>query len=633
MFKLSSISQKLMLIFFLVLLLVTLSLGLTSLYQTSQAVNEQVEEALTNLAASASNTVRSRIDTQLATLAELAQNPQIAELTPEALAVLDQAAKRIGYLGLGWVNQAGIAHYPEGNTADLGNRDYVINAFNGLSNMSNVIISRVINKPVIMLATPIYAANSQAVHGVLIARLDATLLSDITNDLGFGEQGFAFALNNDGTVIADRDPNKVMDQYNPTQDEDLQISAGFQQLITQQQGVQSLRFSGNQDFLVGYTPIANTNWLLGITANKNEVFSRLYYLQALLIGLTLAALIIGLLLARVFSQKIVISPLKELENLVVKIQQTGNLTLRAQVKGKDELALTGGSLNSMLNNFQQLVSGILQSSQQLFNSAEQLNQNSSHLLAGSDEQREQTNQLVTALGQMNIAIQEVAESTATASVQAEETAQQTQTGYGQVTNSQNLIGQLETRVVSSSEIVAQLNERTEEIDQALSIITSIAEQTNLLALNAAIEAARAGEHGRGFAVVADEVRTLASNSQEAAASISEKVVSFRQAAATALSQMQECSQLAIEGSQSAATTTETFTATNNAAEEILNLNRQIAAATEEQSSVVAELSTNVEGLNLGIEEVVDQAQAAHQAATGLQQLAEELQTRTASFQV
>lgn len=634
MFKFSSISQKIMLVFFIILLLVASSLGLTSLYQTSQAVNEQVEEALVNLAKAASDTVRSRIDTQLATLVELAQNPQVENLTPEALQVLDKASKRIGYLGMGWVDKAGISHYPEGNTADLGNRPYIKNAFAGQPNMSNVIISRVINKPVIMLATPIYAADGQNINGVLIARLDATLLSDITNDLGFGKQGFAFALSGDGSIIAARDPKRVMDQYNPLKEGEPKVQAGFQQLLNQKEGVQSLNFSLEEsEFLVGYTPIPDTNWILGITANKGEVFERLKFLQGLLIALTLGSLIVGLVLAYLFSQKLVITPLQKLENLVVKIHKTGNLTLRAKVRGEDELASTSHSLNSMLGNFQQLVSGIVQSSQQLFQSAEELNKNSSGLLASSDEQKDQTNQLVTALNQMNIAIQEVADSTSVASNQAEETAQQTQAGFQQVTLSQRVISQLETRVVSSSEIVSQLNERTEEIDQALGIITSIAEQTNLLALNAAIEAARAGEHGRGFAVVADEVRSLASNSQEAASSISDKVVSFRQAAATALSQMQECSELAVEGSESALATTESFTATTKATEEILGLNRQIATATVEQSSVVAELSHNVEGLNLGIEEVVAQAKTAHQAAADLQQLAQKLQTRTESFKV
>lgn len=622
-----SISRKLMLIFFIVLFLISLTLGWTAISQSTRAVNEQVKQGLERIAENAAEVVHSRIATQLATLTELAQHPAMQANTDETMAYLNQASKRVGYLGMGWVDRQGLAHYPEGNTADLANRDYIQRAFAGESNMSNVIISRVINKPVIMLAAPVVDQQSGQVKAVIIARLDANILSDITDDLGFGQQGYAWIINGSGILIADRNRQQVLDQVQATS-----IHPDFAKLLEKTQGLIELNLDEGR-YLAGVAPIPHTSWILSVTAQANEVLQRLNQLQQLLAVISIAALLIGLALTGWFSHRLVVRPLRHIQATAHQIQESGNLCLRTQAQGQDEVASTGQALDAMVSRFQELVSEQLHSTRQLFSASEQLDKTSIELLEESHRQENQTAQVVAALEQMSGAIREVAENTVQASQYAEAAAQDAQQGETQMCNSQTTITNLEHQVVATAELVQQLSTSTQEIDEVLGMISGIAEQTNLLALNAAIEAARAGEQGRGFAVVADEVRSLASNSQSAAASIRKKMEDFRSATDKALGNMQECSRYATESTKTSHEASDRFQHTANQTSDILALNQQIAAATEEQSNVIDELNTTLQTLSSGVQQVTNKARETASASRLLKQLADNLKVGGSKFQI
>nr|WP_256930795.1 methyl-accepting chemotaxis protein [Pseudomonas sp. ABC1] len=632
LFSPTSIGGKLLLTFLAVLLLSSGSLGITAVYQATMAVNEQVEQALQSMATDAGKIVRARMDTRLATLSEVAQHPSLQSLDDEALHYLQTATKRLDYMGMGWVDLKGVAHYPDGSTADLSDRDYIRRGFQGESSLSDVVISRAVNLPVIMLATPLRDHGNGQINGLLIARMDASLLSEITDDLGFGKQGYAFILNQDGALIADRNRQRVLEQYKPAAAGADTASQAYREMQVSRQGISRLD-EAEQHYVVGYQQVPGTQWKLGVTAEQDEVFQRLNHLQWMLALLSLGAILLGMVLAWSFCQRTVVRPLKHIMEVVSRIQQTGDLTLKAQVHGKDEVATAGQALNGMIDRFRTLIASMSDSTGQLFAASEQLKHSSATLLEQSTQQGDMTMSVATALEEMSYAIHEVASNTANASEKAERAVKEVTEGRGIVETEQATMAELTRQVIQSEDIVAQLNARTVEIDEVLMIITGIADQTNLLALNAAIEAARAGEHGRGFAVVADEVRSLAGNSQSAAGTIREKIVLFRNAAQEALDHMHHCRTFTQQGMESSQQSTHSFQMTASSADEILGLNQQIATATEEQSTVIDELNLTVDLLNTGIREVNTQARETSTASAHLAELAQLLRREASYFKV
>ncbi|WP_416886625.1 methyl-accepting chemotaxis protein [Marinospirillum sp.] len=627
-----SVSRKLMLIFFVLLFAVSASLGALAIWQSTKAVHEQVEQGLVNIAHNAAEVVQSRMQMHLASVSELARHPDLLTLSDTSLHELTQATQRLGYLGMGWVTPQGVAHYPEGNTADLANRDYIQRALAGEANVSDVIISRVINKPVIMLAAPIRDASTQVVQGVLIARLDATFLSQLTEDLGFGTQGSAVMVNARGQVIASPRPQEVLEQMNLMDDPNPARAAALDTLFRTPDQLVEVPSSAGLSLASSLT-IPGTSWKLAITAQADEVFERLNGLKTLFILVSMAAWALSLLLAWWFSRAWVIRPLQHIQAIAHQIETSGNLTLRTQVQGQDELAATGTALNDMVARFQQLISRQSQSTHELLAAAEHLDQTSSLLLTASDQQAEHTNQVAVALDQMSTAIREVAQNTLRASDKAGAAAEEAQFGQQQMQQSQQVVFGLDDHIQQAAQLVEQLNSNTTEVDQILMMISEIAEQTNLLALNAAIEAARAGDHGRGFAVVADEVRTLANRSHTAAASIHDRMQAFRAEAEQALLSMRSCTDFAQQNSQGAEQMGQLLAQSAAHTGEILSLNQQIASATEQQTLVVDQLGYTVQDLSLGIDQVTHKARETAQASDALKKLAASLRQDSQRFHV
>ncbi|MCP9338070.1 HAMP domain-containing methyl-accepting chemotaxis protein [Stutzerimonas xanthomarina] len=349
------------------------------------------------------------------------------------------------------------------------------------------------------------------------------------------------------------------------------------------------------------------------------------------IGITLAAIALGILIGWLIVRQIT-QPLNQAVQIAERIG-AGDMTGQAPEPRHDEFGQLLQALGKTRGNLQSLIGHIGGITAQLAAASEELSAVTEQTSAGVSSQRQETDQVATAMHQMTATVQEVARNAEEASSAAQRADQQAVKGNTVVQRALSQIDRLSNEVTLSAEAMTQLNQETDGISTVLTVINGIAEQTNLLALNAAIEAARAGEAGRGFAVVADEVRGLAQRTQQSTAQIEALIANLQKGARTASGMMDSSSTLArdtVTLAREAGTELQAITETVSV---IQAMNQQIATAAEQQSSVAEEINRSV----LSVRDVAEQsAEAARETASStarLAQLGGELQTLVGRFKI
>jgi len=328
----------------------------------------------------------------------------------------------------------------------------------------------------------------------------------------------------------------------------------------------------------------------------------------------------------------VVNRLLQTTELIVDLAQGGgNLSARLPVNCNDEIAKLRSSVNEFLNMLGDMIGIIAKETNTLIGEADQLNGLSSVQYTQSEQQRLGTSQVATAATEMASTVVHVAENAAAASNAAGEANRETNTGRQVVTETIDSISSLSQEIERSANVITELEKDALNIGSVLDVIKSIAEQTNLLALNAAIEAARAGEQGRGFAVVADEVRSLASRTQDSTQEIQQMIEHLQKRSSEACTVMQSSREQANGSVESAAKAGESLDIIAKAVLEITEMNAQIASAAEEQSSVAEEINKNIVSINEVAESSASGAQQTMTASEQLAELADRLKSEVEQF--
>ena len=353
--------------------------------------------------------------------------------------------------------------------------------------------------------------------------------------------------------------------------------------------------------------------------------------SASIIALVLAV-IVGSLLAYLIAVSIT-GPLGRLLQVVVEIQRDSDLTRRTGISGTDELGVVARALDQMLDGFQNTLQKLAAAAAQLAAAAEQLSATSDETNGNITRQQMETDQVATAMNEMTATAQEVARNAADAADAAASADDETRSGQRVVTQTISAIKTLVDEVERATAVIHKLETDSEEIGKVLDVIRGIAEQTNLLALNAAIEAARAGEQGRGFAVVADEVRTLAQRTQQSTQEIQDMIERLQHGAQNAVSVMGESQKRAHGTAEQAAQAGDSLQAITAAVGRINDMNTQIASAAEEQTAVAEEINRNIVNISQAVADTSQGAGQTAQASDELARLAADLQARVGQFRI
>lgn len=311
----------------------------------------------------------------------------------------------------------------------------------------------------------------------------------------------------------------------------------------------------------------------------------------------------------------------------------GDLTARLAINTRDEMQNIASSFNSMAEQMQQLIDNIVSSATQLGSASEEVATASQDSAQNIDRQRRETEQVATAMNEMTATVHEVANNAANAASAANKAEHDVQGGLRVVTSTVTTINRLAEEVQKSAAVIKQLESDSQAIGTILDVIKSIAEQTNLLALNAAIEAARAGEQGRGFAVVADEVRTLASRTQQSTIEIEAMIAKLQTQSRNAATTMEEGSKAANASVDQAHQTEQSLQAISAAVSTINEMNTLIASAAEEQSATTEEMNKNVSNIRDLAEQTASGAEQTRGASQELSRLGAELQTLVGRFKI
>ncbi len=319
-------------------------------------------------------------------------------------------------------------------------------------------------------------------------------------------------------------------------------------------------------------------------------------------------------------------------NAANEVINTKDLRIRLP-ESKDELGEMAHSVNSMLEVFQEITRELSAAATQLSAAAEELSAVTEQANIGVRRQQSETDQVATAMNEMSASMSEVANNSSAASKAVNDAEHEAEAGRKVVSGAITAMRSLAEEVDNAASVISELSSDSQAIGTVMDVIQGVAEQTNLLALNAAIEAARAGEQGRGFAVVADEVRELAQRTHNSTIEIRQMIESLQVRANDAVAVMAEGKRKAEEGMDAAASADNSLTAITESVNKVNLIMSQIASATEEQSAVSEEINRSVTSVRQVAEEVAVGASQTAQASQEIAQLSNNLRGMVARFTV
>ncbi len=630
MFPRLKFSQKILLAASLVMIFAFSLFVVFNDYRQRQTLNADVRASLEEVGSLATRNIKTWLDGRIQLVESLAQqlsvNGQQGQPLASALglSVYGQAFQ-LTYFGAA---DGAMTSVPAGNRpADYDPRArgwYKLARDAQGSVITEPYIAASSQKLVITIATPV-RRDGQMV-GVAGADMELANIAQLLESLKFQGNGHAFLVSADGKVLFHPDHAYILKP----------ISELYPQGAPQiQQGVSEIVVDGETQF-IDFTPLQglpSANWYVALVLDQDSAFAVLNEARwsaavAIIIALVATVFLLGLLI------RALMQPLNAMGKAMEDIARgEGDLTKRLSIQGNDEFGALANSFNRFVERIHATIREVSSATGQVNEVAKLVVGASNSSMVNSDEQASRTNSVAAAINQLGAAAQEIARNAADASTQASEARHQAEDGGQVVRQAIASMSELSQRISGACAKIEMLNSKTVDIGQILDVIKSISQQTNLLALNAAIEAARAGEAGRGFAVVADEVRNLAHRTQESAQEIEKMIEELQVGSRESVTTMTESQRYSEQSVSIANQAGERLGSVTIRIGEIDGMNQSVATATEEQTSVIESLNLDITEINTLNQEGVENLQATLRACGDLEQQAARLKHLVDSFRI
>ena len=655
-----SIQMKLTVTSLIIISIALATLGGLNYWKARSIVTEDIVQNLKKTADSSAAEIGDWMNTCKIELAGLAMAPMLrGGKTEEIVPYLRYLAQEHGrYAAYGYIFPDGTFYDGTGTTGNLSKREYFQAALKGEAAVSDPVISPATGKMVAVVAVPV-KVNGQ-IRGVLFGAINVEDMTKRVLSVKVGKTGYATVLQADGLVMIHPDNNVAM-KINAVTDAKLPavVRNVHAKVIKGDKGVEAYTYEG-VDKLAAYAPVPGVKWFISInvpTAEMTESVSALTWIS--LVTIVVVLIIVGIIIAW-FARRIA-HPIQVLEGAANKIAG-GDLSLtQLGIRSNDEIGRLAKSFEQMAHNVRSLIKQISTNAEHLAASSEQFTASADQssqaaqqvalsiqeVAEGAAEQMHAAHNAAAIVTEMSAGIEEIAANASSVATQTESAVGKAVKGGASVEKAVGQMDQIEQTVNASAKVVAKLGERSKEIGQIVGTISGIAGQTNLLALNAAIEAARAGEQGRGFAVVADEVRKLAEQSNEAAKKIADLINEIQVDTDNAVQSMNQGTQEVKTGAEVVNSAGESFREIADLVTEVSVQVKQISAAIHEMASGSQKIVESVnkidqlskksteeaQGVSAATEEQLASMEEIATSSRTLAGLAQELQTAVTKFRI